>query len=132
MTFDLGMPLVVELALFALAVVVLLTGILGRPYTGRGPRTEVAGGPAGRSGLAAAWITLVGLVAILGLTFLATEGASILRGSFVQDSLALFAKRLFIASAALSVLGGMTLRHDAFSRRGAEYHFALVVSLLGM
>ena len=32
----------------------------------------------------------------------------------------------------LSVLGSLTIRHDAFTRRASEYHFALVVSLLGM
>ncbi len=128
MTFSLGMPLLVELALFALAVVVLLAGIVRRS-----PRGEPSDVP--RSGPASTvigWVTLAGLVAIFGLTFLATEGASILRGSFVQDGLALFAKRLFIASAALSVLGSLTMRHDAFTRRAAEYHFALVASLLGM
>ena len=114
MTFHPGMPLVIELALFALAVVVLSIGIVGKGH-------RIAG-----------WVTLGGLVAIFGLTFLATEGASILRGSFVQDGLALFAKRLFIGSAVLSVLGSLTLTYDAFTRRTAEYHFALVASLLGM
>ena len=128
MTFNPGMPLLVELALFALAVVVLLAGIVGRAPR-EGPSSAPRGGPAGT---AIGWVTLAGLVAIFGLTFLATEGASILRGSFVQDSLAIFAKRLFIASAALSVLGSLTMRHDAFIRRAAEYHFALVASLLGM
>ena len=128
MTFNPGMPLLVELALFALAVVVLLAGIVRRAPR-EGPSSAPRGGPAGT---AIGWVTLAGLVAIFGLTFLATEGASILRGSFVQDSLAIFAKRLFIASAALSVLGSLTMRHDAFIRRAAEYHFALVVSLLGM
>ena len=138
MTFTPGMPLLVELALFALAVVVLLIGIFGRSYVARVPLSEATGGPAEyvgrvpRSGPAVGWITLVGLVAIFGLTFLATEDASILRGSFVQDALAIFAKRLFIASAAISVLGSLALRHDAFTRRAAEYHFALLVSVLGM
>jgi NADH-quinone oxidoreductase subunit N len=140
MTLDPGMPLAVELALFALAVIVLLAGTLGRPYAMVGPRsgpanTESYAGRVPRSGPATTgigWLTFAGLVATFGLTFFSTEGASILRGSFVQDSLAIFAKRLFIASAALSVLGSLTLRHDAFSRRSAEYHFALVVSVLGM
>ena len=127
MTFDPSRPLVVELALFALAVLVLLVGIVERPYAGRGPRR----GPAA-TGAGIGWLTLAGLVAIFGLTFLADEGGSVLRGSFVLDSLAIFGKRLFIASAALSVLGSLTLRHDALTRRAAEYYFALVVSLLGM
>jgi len=113
MTLQPVMPLLTELALFSLAVLVLLLGIVRR------------GPPAG-------WVTLVGLLAIFGLTFFLEEGASLLRESFVLDSLAVFSKRLFVASAALSVLGSLTLRQDAFSRRSAEYHFALVVSLLGM
>ena len=128
MTFTLGMPLLIELALFALAVLVLLAGIVRRA-----PREDASGAPgSGPAGAAIGWATLAGLLAIFGLTFLATEGASLLGGSFVQDGLALFAKRLFIASAALSVLGSLTIRHATFSRRAAEYHFALVASLLGM
>jgi NADH-quinone oxidoreductase subunit N len=123
MTFDVGMPLAIELALFALAVLVLLTGI-ARSHAARVPVRETAG--------PAAMITLAGLTVIFGLTFFATEGGSILRGSFVQDGLALFAKRLFIASAAISVLGSITLRRGVFARRSAEYHFALILSALGM
>jgi NADH-quinone oxidoreductase subunit N len=116
------MPLAIELLLFALAVLVLLAGIV-RPH--RHGQGSPAAGPA-------AWITLVGLAAAFGLTFFAVEGESILRGSFVQDGLALFAKRLFVASAALSVLGSMALRQGILARRSPEYHFALVVSVLGM
>ena len=119
MTFETAMPFLPELALFALAVLVILMGALRGVPTADGSR-------------AAGWVTLAALPAIFGLTFLVPEGASILGGSFVQDSLAIFAKRLFLASAALSVLGSLTLRQAAFSRRSAEYHFALVVSVLGM
>jgi NADH-quinone oxidoreductase subunit N len=128
MTFTLGMPLLVEFALFALAVILLMAGIIRprpRGYAAEDQDQQPAGTAVG-------WVTLCGLLAILGLTFLATEGTSILRGSFVQDGLAIFAKQLFIASAALSVLGSLTIRHDAFTRRTSEYHFALVASLLGM
>jgi NADH-quinone oxidoreductase subunit N len=48
------------------------------------------------------------------------------------DALALFAKRLFLVSAAISVLATLALPGDRFTRRGAEYHFALLSSLLGM
>ena len=140
MTFSAGMPLAIELALFALAVVVLLIGIVGRGGGGPDPRAvESSAESAGRvprsgsrNGSAAGWVTLFGLLAIFGLTFTAAEGASILRGSFVQDALALFAKRLFLASAAISVLGSLTLHQYAFTRRAAEYHFAIIVSVLGM
>ena len=105
MTPDMAMALLPELALFALAVVVLLSGA-ARSYVGQVPRSEVPRGPAG-------WTSLIGLLVVFGLTFLVPPDASLLRESFVQDSLALFAKRLFIASAALSLLGSLTLRADA-------------------
>jgi NADH-quinone oxidoreductase subunit N len=114
-TFDPGMPLLPELALFALAVLVLLLGIVRRSHD------RLIG-----------WITLIGLLAIFGLTFLAEEGRTLFEGSFVQDGLAIFAKRLFLGAAALSMLGSLTLQQPTFSRRAAEYHFALLMSLLGM
>src|SRR5262249_17417456 len=51
---------------------------------------------------------------------------------FVQDSLAVFAKRIFILAAAVSLLGSLTVKRGSFSRRSPEYHFALLLSLLGM
>src|SRR5918993_487160 len=116
MTFDLGMPLLTELALAALAIVILLIGIVWQREAGR-----IAG-----------IVAFVGVLGVLGLTFLAEEGRSLLGGSFVQDALAVFAKRLFLAAAALSLLGSLTQRQGTFGRRAAEYHFALVASLLGM
>jgi NADH-quinone oxidoreductase subunit N len=116
MTVDLAAPLAIELALFALAVVVLVLGLVWRGGHGR------------RIG----WVTLAGLLVALALTGSAEPGRSLFEGAFVQDSLAIFAKQLFIAAAALSLLGSLTLRHRTFERRSAEYHFALVVSLVGM
>ena len=116
MDLNVLLPVAPELALFALAVVVLLAGAVGRGAAGHG----------------VAWLSLAGLLFTFALTFVVPEGASLLRGSFVQDGLALFAKRLFLASAALSLLGSLTLLHENFRRRSAEYHFALIVSVLGM
>jgi NADH-quinone oxidoreductase subunit N len=121
MTLDLATPLVPEIALFALAVLVLFVGLVGRG--------EARG---------VGWVTFAGLLVVLGLTFLAEEGRSLFGGSFVQDGLAIFAKRLFLVSAALSVLGSQSahastsLGAGTFRRRGAEYHFALLMSLIGM
>ncbi|HLG59876.1 MAG TPA: NADH-quinone oxidoreductase subunit N [Vicinamibacterales bacterium] len=111
-----GMPLVPELALFALAVLVLIVGIVRQ----------------GNSGRIVGWVTFVGLIGVFGLTCLAEEGRSLLQGTFVQDALAIFSKRLFVASAIVSLLGSLTLQHKTFNRRAGEYHFALLVSLLGM
>jgi NADH-quinone oxidoreductase subunit N len=112
MSYELLWIVVPELALFALAVVVLLVGLFNQSRQ-------------------IGWLTLVGLTVIFGLTFYIDEG-SLMGGTFVLDGLAMFAKRLFLAAAALSLLGSLTLRHPSFDRRSGEYHFALLVSLLGM
>jgi NADH-quinone oxidoreductase subunit N len=112
MTMGLGAPLVPELALFALAVIVLLAGLI-------------------RPGRAIGWLTFAGLLAVLGIMYFAREG-TLFESSFIQDELALFAKRLFLFASAVCLLGSLTMKQPAFDRRSAEYHFALLVSLLGM
>jgi NADH-quinone oxidoreductase subunit N len=113
MSGQLQMPLAPELALFALAVLVLLAGMV-KPGRGIG------------------WIAFVGLLIIYGLLHFAPEGHVLFGGAFVQDALALFSKRLFVGATALSVLGSLTISHAPFDRRSSEYHFAMLVSLLGM
>ncbi|HEY3159713.1 MAG TPA: NADH-quinone oxidoreductase subunit N [Vicinamibacterales bacterium] len=139
MTFDIGMPMVPELALFVLAVLVLLVGLLGR----RGVETNAVVGAERREPVVGAdlqvgpssvigWISLVGLLVVFALIFFAREGATLFSGSFVNDGLAIFSKKLFVASAALSVLASLTVRPGSLSRRSAEYHFILLTSVLGM
>jgi NADH-quinone oxidoreductase subunit N len=113
MNGPLEMPLAPELALFALAVLVLLASLI-------------------RPGRAIGWMALVGLLLIFALMQFAPEGQVLFGGAFVQDALALFAKRLFIGATALSLLGSLTIGHGPFDRRAGEYHFAMLVSLLGM
>jgi NADH-quinone oxidoreductase subunit N len=122
MRLDWSMPLVPEVALTAVAVLVLLVGLVQQPASGARPVL--------RRGIG--WFTLLGLLAVLGLTFAAEEGASLFGGAFLQDGLSLFAKRLLLGASALSVLVSLTNVHDAFARRSAEYHFTLLVSLIGM
>jgi NADH-quinone oxidoreductase subunit N len=122
MTADLAMPLVPEVALFALSVLVLLLGLA------RNPESPVREGRGRYFG----WVTFIGLLAVFGLTFVSEEGRALFNGAFVQDGLALFAKRLVLAAAALSVLASLKNRQSAFARRAAEYHFTLLFSLLGM
>ena len=74
MTFDPGMPMVPEVALFILAVMVLFVGLLQRPA-----RPSTIG-----------WLTLIGLLITLGLAFVARDGQTLFGGSFVNDSLAIF------------------------------------------
>ena len=109
-------PLGLEIALGALMFVVLLMGLF-RPST-----------PNRMTG----WVTLVGLLALIGISFAVKPGSSLFGGSFAVDALAVFAKRLFLVSAAISVMATLGMPSDRFARRGAEYHFALLASLLGM
>jgi NADH-quinone oxidoreductase subunit N len=122
MTADFTIPLVPELALFALSVLVLVLGLARNPAHAVGDdRRRMIG-----------WVTLIGLFLVFGLTFTTEEGSEIFSGTFVQDGLAIFAKRLVLAAAALSVLASLTNRQTTFTRRAAEYHFTLLFSLLGM
>jgi NADH-quinone oxidoreductase subunit N len=109
-------PLGLEVALGGLVVLVLLLGLF-RPST-----------PDRRAG----WISLAGLVGLSIWSFFLEPGGSLFGGSFVLDPLALFAQRLFLVSALVSVLATLGLADDRFARRGSEYHVALLASLLGM
>jgi NADH-quinone oxidoreductase subunit N len=55
-----------------------------------------------------------------------------LGGMFVQDGLAIFAKRLFLAATFIGLLAGLSLPDRVFARRSTEYHLLLLTSLLGM
>jgi NADH-quinone oxidoreductase subunit N len=103
-------------ALLGLLVVVFAVGLLG-------PR-----GDARRTGV----VTALGLAALFWLALRTQPAGVLLGGSFVQDDLALFAKRLFIGATGLAVLGSLALRAPAFGRRATEYHLILLGSLLGM
>ena len=107
-------PLALEGGVFGLAVAVLLLGLGGR----RGRSVSVT--------------VLVGLAGLFVATWFVNPGRSILDGSFVLDDLSLFAKRVFILSAGISVLASTALDHPAMDRRSPEYHFALLTSLVGM
>jgi NADH-quinone oxidoreductase subunit N len=109
-------PMSLEIGLGVLMLVVLLLGIF-RPAT-----------PDRRAG----WVALIGLLILTAMSFAASPGGALFDGSYVVDALALFAKRLFLVSAAISVLATLSLKGQRFDRRGAEYHFALLSSLLGM
>ncbi|HVQ75976.1 MAG TPA: NADH-quinone oxidoreductase subunit N [Candidatus Binatia bacterium] len=108
-----------ELGVAALFVVVLVGGLL----RGRNAPHAIGG------------IAIAGLTVLLGAAFLmspAPAGEGAFGGMFVQDDLALFAKRLFLAATLIGVLASLALRQAAFSRRAVEYHLALLGSLLGM
>ena len=112
----LGSPLVLEAALALLMLVVFAVGMPGR------------GGDKRRVGVVAA----VGLVVLFALAWRAEPGGEIFHGAFVQDELAIFAKRLFLLATFIGVLGSISLRAVTFARRATEYYLALLASLLGM
>ena len=110
------MPLAPELALFALAVLVLPR------------RTAPAAGLARSAGS-----RFVGLARRLRPPFARAGGRlASAAASFVQDGLALFAKRLFLASAALSLLGSLTLHQALQSSVRPSITSRCSASLLGM
>jgi NADH-quinone oxidoreductase subunit N len=107
-------PLVLELGTGALMLVVFAIGLFG-PARDR----RVIGI------VAAAGVLLLGVLAML----LRPSGAT-LGGMFVQDGLALFVKRVFLAATFIGILAGVG--SPQFARRSAEYHLLILTSLLGM
>jgi NADH-quinone oxidoreductase subunit N len=105
-----------ELGVFALIVVVFFVGVFGRREDNR------------RIGA----VSAVGLAIALGASLRMAPGGALLGGSFVQDELALFAKRLFLLATLVGVMGSLPLRAPAFARRAMEYHLGILASLLGM
>ena len=109
-------PLGLEIALGALILLVFLLGLF-RPAV-----------PDRRTG----WVSLIGLIGLSAWSFFLEPGGTMFDGSFTVDPLALFTQRLFLVSAAVSVLATLGLPEERFARRGSEYHVALLASLLGM
>jgi NADH-quinone oxidoreductase subunit N len=81
------------------------------------------------------WVGPLATAGVAGLAvaamLLAPAGPR-LGGMFVQDGLALFAKRLFLAATVIGLLGGLSQTGAHFARRAAEYHVLILSSLLGM
>jgi NADH-quinone oxidoreductase subunit N len=113
---DVSSALVLEIGLAILMLIVFLVGLV------------MPAGDKRRVGV----LTAIGLVILLGLSWRAEAGTEIFNGAFVQDELALFAKRLFIVATLIGVLASLPLRAAAFARRATEYYMAILASLLGM
>jgi NADH-quinone oxidoreductase subunit N len=73
-----------------------------------------------------------GVLALTAVAMLLDPAGPRLGGMFVQDGLAIFAKRLFLAATFIGLLGGLSLAGPAFLRRAGEYHLLILSSLLGM
>ena len=109
-------PFALELGIGAVLLLVFVAGLLARGEDRRGIAWLATGG-----------VLVVGVVAL----FLAPAGPA-LGGMFVQDGLAVFAKRLFLTATFIGLLAGLSLPDRVFARRAAEYHLLVLTSLLGM
>lgn len=78
------------------------------------------------------WLATIGVLVLAGVSFLLVPTDPRLGGMFVQDGLALFAKRLFLVATFIGLLGSMSVPGGVFARRAGEYHLLILSSLLGM
>jgi len=102
-----------------LAVLILLVFVVGLSW--RGPDKRQLG-----------VLVAIGLAVLLWMAFRVEPGAVLFGGTFVQDELAIFAKRRFLLATILGVLASLSLRAPTFARRATEYYVAMLASLLGM
>ncbi len=102
-----------------LGVLILLVFVVGLAWRGQDKR---------RLGV----LVAIGLSILLWMSFRGEPGAVLFGGTFVQDELAIFAKRLFLLATILAVLASLSLRAVTFARRATEYYVAMLASLLGM
>jgi NADH-quinone oxidoreductase subunit N len=107
-------PLVLEAGTGALMLVVFVVGLLGR----------------GRDRRAAGVVATAGVLLLLAAAMVLAPSGPALRGMFVQDGLAIFVKRVFLAATFIGLLAGLS--SPRFSARSAEYHLLILASLLGM
>ena len=107
-------PLVLELGTGALILVVFGIGLFG---------------PA-RDRRLVGVVATAGVLALAVLAMLLAPSGAALGGMFVQDGLAIFVKRVFLAATFIGLLA--SLGSPRFARRSAEYHLLMLTSLLGM
>jgi NADH-quinone oxidoreductase subunit N len=114
--FHPSFPLAIEAAVGLLALAVFILGLARR-----GATDQMSG-----------WVTLLGLIGVTAMSWSAAPGRVWLDGTVVLDELAVFAKRLFLVSATLSVLATLAYRDTGFWRRSTEYYVVMLASVLGM
>jgi NADH-quinone oxidoreductase subunit N len=78
------------------------------------------------------WLATAGVLALTAVAMTLKPSSAPFAGMFVQDGLAIFAKRLFLAATFIGLLGGLSSPAPAFARRAGEYHLLILASLLGM
>jgi NADH-quinone oxidoreductase subunit N len=109
-------PFALEAGLGLLLLVVFGAGLLARGDDRRG----------------IAWIATLGVLVLAVASLLVQPAGSALGGMFVQDGLAIFAKRVFLTATFIGLLAGLSAPDRVFARRAAEYHLLVLTSLLGM
>jgi NADH-quinone oxidoreductase subunit N len=109
-------PFVLEVGLGLLLLIVFVAGLLARGEDRRG----------------IAWLATGGVLVLAAVAMFVAPAGPALGGMFVQDGLAIFAKRLFLAATFIGLLAGLSGPDRVFARRAAEYHLLVLTSLLGM
>jgi NADH-quinone oxidoreductase subunit N len=79
-----------------------------------------------------AWIATGGVLVLALASFLVRPGPAVAGGMFVQDGLAIFAKRLFLSATFIGLLASLSAPETGRGRRAGEYHLLVLASLLGM
>jgi NADH-quinone oxidoreductase subunit N len=106
--------MLLELGVGGLAVIVLLFGLVVSEA-----RRRHAGG-----------LATMGLLLLAGWSFAVSPSPA--EGPFVQDALAVFAKRLFLVATFIAALASLSSTETAVTRRAPEYSVLMLASLLGM
>ena len=113
---DLARALLLELGLGGLLLLVFAVNLAHR-----GPDRRAIG-----------WLATVGVLVLALASFLARPVGPALGGMFVQDGLAIFAKRLFLGATFIGLLASLSVAEVGRGRRAGEYHLLVLASLLGM
>jgi len=76
-------------------------------------------------------LTTMGLVGVLGFTFVAPTGMAF-DGGYAQDAFTLFVQRTVLVAGIIGALGSIDHADRIFPRRQGEYYLMLLFSIIGM